>query len=69
MHRAKSVNTGLEPTKLLAHAWSWDSGVSEVICALVPETRPHRSPLITTCLTTRTKDRGGRWLRHVGKHP
>jgi uncharacterized protein YndB with AHSA1/START domain len=67
-HRAEGVITRLEPMKLLAHTWSWDSGTTEVTYELAPRgkdvllTIHHRLPDDADL----RKAVGGGWAAHVG---
>lgn len=67
-HRAEGVITRLEPMKLLAHTWSWDSGTTEVTYELAPRgkdvllTIHHRLPDDADL----RKAVGGGWATHVG---
>lgn len=67
-HRAEGVITRLEPMKLLAHTWSWESGTTEVTYELAPRgkdvllTIHHKLPE-DAGLNTAV---GGGWATHVG---
>jgi uncharacterized protein YndB with AHSA1/START domain len=67
-HRAEGVITRLEPMKLLAHTWVWESGTTEVTYELEP-----RGKDVLLTIHHKLPDGaganiavGGGWAAHVG---